>query len=208
MSNSEQEIEAKFFIRSLDGIAARLQAAGAELAHARVFEKNLRFDTADGRLTRDHQVLRLRQDSGSVMTFKGPSAAGASVSVRTEIEFQVSDFQAAQHLLEALGYVISIVYEKYRTTYLWNGLMITLDEMPFGFFVEIEGPDAEHIEQAARALNLNWNERSSASYLALFNRLKMVRKLSANHLTFAELQGVQALPQDLGFGYADDPLKE
>lgn len=43
------------------------------------------------------------------------------------------------NLLQELGYVVSEVYEKYRTTYKLNVLQITLDEMPYGMFVEIEG---------------------------------------------------------------------
>ena len=101
MAKDDQEMEAKFAIRDLAKIEQRLRELGAELAFPRVLETNLRFDTPDGALARARQVLRLRQDAGAVMTFKGPARAGESVSVRQEIEFQVSDFGAAQRLLEA-----------------------------------------------------------------------------------------------------------
>jgi adenylate cyclase, class 2 len=202
MSKSEQEIEVKFLVRDLSLIAARLQALGANLKSERVLETNLRFDTPDGALTRALQVLRLRQDAIARLTFKGPAAAGQSVSSRQEIEFAVSDFQAARHFLEALGYQVSIVYEKYRTEYSLRDLVVTLDEMPYGSFVEIEGPDAESIQQAAADLHLDWEARSIASYLALFNQLRSDRGLKARNLTFAELKGVQVSPQDLGLRFA------
>ena len=203
MANSEQEIEAKFFIRDLPAVASRLQALGARLSNARVLEINLRFDTPDSRLTGERQVLRLRQDTDAVLTFKGPSEPGESVNVRKEIEFKVSDFEAARHFLEALGYIVAIIYEKYRTTYRLNDLMITLDEMPFGNFVEIEGPDVDSIEKAAADLKLDWNERSSASYVGLFYQFRAARQLPVRNLTFEELQDVTASPQDIGLKYAN-----
>ncbi len=202
MSKTEQEIEVKFLVRDLQGVAGRLRAQNAPLTAARVREVNLRFDTPDGALTRDHRVLRLRQDAGAVLTYKGAAAPGSSVSVRQEIEFHVSDFEAARHFLEALGYQVSITYEKYRTTYQLGDLMVTLDEMPFGSFVEIEGPDAESIQKLAGLLNLNWAARSVASYLAIFNHLREARSLAAQNLTFAELHGVHAAPEDLDLSFA------
>jgi len=190
-------------VRDLPAVASRLQDLSAALYAPRVHETNLRFDTPDGMLTSEHRVLRLRQDAGSVLTYKGPAAPGQEVSMRQEIEFTVSDFQAARHFLEALGYQVSITYEKYRTMYQLGSLMVTLDEMPFGSFIEIEGPDAESIRAAAADLHLDWEARSVASYLALFNQVSNTLGLTAQNLTFAELQGVQVTPHDLGLRYAD-----
>lgn len=202
MAESEQEIEAKFFVRDLAVIEYRLQQAGALRTVERVFERNLRFDTKDGTLGRERQALRLRQDVNSVMTFKGPARAGESVSMREEIEFLVSDFDAARRLLEALGFVVSIIYEKYRTTYTFRDVEVVLDELPFGFFVEIEGPNAGSIQRAAEELKLDWEARSSASYLALFFQFRTARKLSARNITFEELAGVTATQRDLSLNYA------
>ncbi len=203
MSKTEQEIEVKFPIRDLPALAGRLDALGARLVVPRVHETNLRYDTPNRALTAARQVLRLRQDNHAVMTFKGPAAPGGEVSDRQEIEFQVSDFTAAQHLLEALGYEVSVMYEKYRTTYALAELVITLDEMPFGCFAEIEGPDAASIQTAAAALRLDWNARSTASYLGLFNTLRTERGLPAQNLSFAEFEGVLVRVEELGLRYAD-----
>ncbi len=203
MSKNEQEIEVKFLVRDLAAIAARLQSLGARLSAPRVHETNLRFDTPDGALTRARRVLRLRQDAASVLTYKGPAAPGEQVSMRQEIEFTVSDFQAARRFLEALGYQVSVTYEKYRAMYSLGDLVVTLDEMPFGSFIEIEGPDAASIQAAAADLRLDWGARSVASYLALFSQLCAARGLPARNLMFAELAGVEASAEDLGLRYAD-----
>lgn len=203
MSKTEQEIEVKFPLRDLPSLAGRLEALGARLIAPRVHEMNLRFDTPDRVLTAARRVLRLRQDNHAYITYKGPAAPGGEVSDRQEIEVQVSDFTAAQHLLEALGYEVSVMYEKYRTTYALSDLIVTLDEMPFGSFAEIEGPDAASIRAAASALRLDWEARSTASYLGLFNTLCAERGLSARHLTFAEFEGIQVKPEDMGLRCAD-----
>lgn len=200
--SGDQEIEVKFFVRDLAVIEVRLQALGAKRTADRVREVNLRFDTRDGALTRQSQVLRLRQDTASVMTFKGPARMNQAVSMRQEIEFEVNDFGAARRFLEALGYVVSVIYEKYRTTYALGNLEIVLDEMPFGSFIEVEGPDAASIQQMAADLRLDWEARSTASYLGLFAQLRAARGLSARNLTFEELEGVRATPQDLSLNYA------
>jgi len=206
MSRPEQEIEVKFILNDLPGLAARVQALGGRVIAPRVHELNLRFDTPDLALTREHRVLRLRQDASAVMTYKGPADLGQGVSARQEIEFQVGDFQAARHLLEALGYRVSIWYEKYRTTYELGEVHVTLDEMPFGSFAEIEGPDAPAIRTAAAALKLDWEARCTTSYLALFDQLRAARGLEAHNLSFEELQGASTAPEDFGLRYADQEI--
>jgi adenylate cyclase, class 2 len=203
MSKAEDEIEVKFLIRSLPQLAGRLEALGAQLSVERVFEVNLRYDSADGSLSQAGRVLRLRRDFNSVLTYKGPAEAGTEVSTRREIEFQVSDFDAARQFLEALGYRVEVVYEKYRTTYQLDNLMITFDEMPFGSFIEIEGPDAASIRVASAALQLDWEARSTASYLGLFYHLKSTKGLKAQNLTFAEMKDLTVSPDDLGLRFAD-----
>jgi adenylate cyclase class 2 len=203
MAKSEQEIEVKFPVRDLAALARKLENQGAVLSAPRVREINLRFDTLDGALTAARRVLRLRQDAGAVMTYKGPAAPGEEVSSRQEIEFGVSDFGAARRLLEALGYVVSVMYEKFRTTYSLGELTVVLDEMPFGSFMEIEGPGAESIRGAAASLGLDWEARSTASYLGLFSILSANQGITAQNLSFAEFEGLQVHIEDMGLRYAD-----
>ena len=203
MNQPDQEIEVKFYLLRLAALEKRIQAAGGILAQTRVHEVNLRFDLPDGSLTADHRVLRLRQDVRSVLTYKGPSAAGQVVNMRQEIETDVSDFAAARRILEALGYQVTVMYEKWRTTYQLENLEIVLDELPYGDFCEIEGPDAESIRSTAGLLKLNWGARITDSYLGMFGRLKANLGLTAEHLDFASFAGLKIRPDDLGAVYAD-----
>jgi adenylate cyclase class 2 len=203
MSTNDQEIEIKLLLKNRITFEERLLAAGAVLASPRVHELNLRFDTPDWDLSAGRRVLRLRQDSRAVLTYKGPAAAGEEVAVRTEIETEVTDFAAAQRILEALGYRIIATYEKYRTTYHWQGLIVVLDEMPYGDFVEIEGPDAASLEAAAAHFGLNWSARSMLSYLGLFDAYAKSHGLQNKFLSFEALKNRSITPADLGLIYAD-----
>ena len=125
--------------------------------------------------------------------------------VRQEVEIGVSDFDQARKLLESLGYSLAVEYEKWRTTYHYNGLEIVLDELPFGNFCEIEGEKSEVIRSTATILALDWETRISTSYLGLFDELKRNLSLPVNNLTFEEFRNTPIIPKDLGVTPADTP---
>ena len=202
LAENNLEQEAKFYIANLPALERRLKSLEAALTHPRVFETNLRFDFPNRSLSGKGQVLRLRQDERARMTFKGPSDPAQEISSRPEIEFEVSSFDNARALLDALGYVVSVMYEKYRTSYELHGCEITLDELPYGTFTEIEGPDAAAIRGVANLLGLKWAARTRASYLMLFEHLRQ-GGLKARNLSFAEVSGAFP-PEALGLAAADE----
>lgn len=199
MKGDGREREVKFYLSDLRAFDRALESVGAELVHARTHEINLRFDTPAGSLAREDKVLRLRSDQTASLTFKAPDENGeGEVLVRREIEVQVADFERARDLLEALGYEVAVVYEKYRTVFGFQNLEVTRDEMPFGAFTELEGPDDASIRSAARALGLGWEARIHESYLALFDRVREQLNLSFRDLTFENFQALEVSAQDLG----------
>ena len=198
MPSSNQELEVKFYLADPQPLMARLTGLGASVLLSRIHETNLRFDTAAGELARTYQVLRLRQDTESRLTYKGPGSIQDGVRRRTELEFSVSDFKAAQALLEALGYQVALMYEKYRTTYTYENVLITLDEMPYGWFAEIEGPDGPSIQRTAGLLGLDWEARSLESYVFLFDRVRQALGLDIRDLSFANFKDVPVSPDLLG----------
>jgi len=197
------EIEIKFRVQNLPVLAERLDELDAVLIQPRTREENLRFDTPDGRLQSAHQVLRLRQDSSARLTFKGPSQNQDGVRSRQEIEFSVGEFEQAHAMLQALGYQVWVIYEKYRREFDLDGCHVALDELPYGNFIEIEGPDAAHIKQVAHRLALDWQASIPVSYLALFEQIKAVLGLSFNHLTFDNFDHLTIPWEALGVRCAD-----
>ena len=92
-------------------------------------------------------------------------------------------------ILLRLGYVFSFAYEKYRTTYGLGGCEVTLDEMPFGVFVEIEGDQATILD-TLRALQLENMPRIETSYAGAFNALRERFSLPFKDATFDNFRDV------------------
>ena len=147
--------------------------------------------------------MRLRVDTANHLTYKGPGEVKDGVSARSEIEFTVGDFENAKALLEALGYQVSMIYEKYRAVYDFHGVLVTLDEMPFGNFAEIEGPDGASIQKACSQLGLMWELRTLQSYAMLFQIVKKNLKLTFRDLTFDNFVDIKVGPSHLELAPAD-----
>ena len=203
MESNQQELEIKLYLLDMSAFQQRVESLGGQLIEPRLHEINLRFDTPDEQLTRASQVLRLRQDTAARLTYKGPGETIDGVHARREIEFTVSDYQSARTLLEALGYQVSLMYEKYRTTYELDGLQVTLDEMPYGNFTEIEGPDGKQIRAAADDLGVNWEARIVQSYTTLFEQLRQKKGYTFHDLSFDNFSSKDISPADLGVIPAD-----
>jgi adenylate cyclase class 2 len=184
------ETEAKLQVPDLDTVKRRIEAAGGTLTAPRVFERNLRFDDDKSSLREAGTVLRLRWDTRARLTYKdGDRQIGQYGSTRFEAEVEVSDFDTMQIILGKLGFHPSFVYEKYRTTYALDGAEVTLDEMPFGSFVEVEGEE-DAIGRVVERLELTAAPRFHCSYTLLFNHLTETLDLSFDDLTFENFAGV------------------
>jgi adenylate cyclase, class 2 len=184
-STDNLEVEVKFLVDDLAAFRRKLLAAGAELIKARVYERNVRFDTADDSLLQNLELLRLRQDNIVRITFKGPTAAEkvSEAKVREELEVQVSDFEAMAAIFQRLGFQPQQTYEKYRETFQIKDVEIVLDELPFGDFIELEGEETQ-IRKMAGHLGLEWENRILTNYLALMGLVKELYNLPFDDLTF------------------------
>lgn len=197
------EQEVKFYLSNPEALEEKLVSLGAAPKQPRTHEVNLRYDTPDRKLSNSFQVLRLRKDQRVRLTFKGASDPEGEVSAREELEIEVNDLIAAQAILEALGFEVMVMYEKFRTAYVLEGMEISLDVMPFGNFCEIEGPDSGSIQRCAEKLGLDWEKRSKLSYLALFSIIKEKLGLEIENLSFDSFACLKPQPSDFGLEQAN-----
>lgn len=191
MANEQKlEVEVKFLIPDLAAFREQVMAAGALVRRPRLFERNVRLDTADNTLMQRLELLRLRQDAAVILTFKGPpqQTESSEAKIREELEVEVSEWETAVHIFQRLGFEPKQVYEKYREIFQLGVVEVMLDEMPFGNFVELEG-DEEAIKTAAIALGLDWSKRVLTNYLALMGQLKAYHNLPFDDLTFENFAG-------------------
>jgi adenylate cyclase class 2 len=179
------EIEVKFLVADHGELINQLLELGAEVETPRTYERNFIFDNAWQGLARQGKLLRLRQDAGVRITFKGgsPLQANSEVRVREEIEVSVEDFARTFLILEKIGFEKQFVYEKYRETFSIGDIEAVIDEMPFGNFIELEGAE-DDIRSTADALQMDWNKRIIDNYLALHGRLKKHYGLPFDDITF------------------------
>ena len=199
----DQEIEVKFLLKDYSALMQKISDLQLACSQERIHEFNLRYDSPDGSLVAKKQVLRLRKDTQARLTFKGPGIMEQDVLTRKEIEVEVSDFDATNRLLEALGYQVIMMYEKFRANYLMDKLVLSVDETPLGLFIELEGESPAQVRRAADALGLDWDARINFSYSALLNIFNQSTGHTFRDLSYAAFQDIKVTPVELGLNYAD-----
>ena len=174
MSDATREIEIKLRVESHAQIRQRLQELGAVFVR-RALETNYIYDSGDGRLRRTGKGLRVRAleveegtPAAATLTFKGPRTPGP-VKAREELETEVANADMAARILDRLGFVQILRYQKQRESWRLGACNVELDTAPpLGFFVEIEGPDEAQIRAVQAELNLDQIEPEPHTYVALF----------------------------------------
>jgi adenylate cyclase class 2 len=186
---SALEIEVKFLLEDPAAIHGRILTSGG-LSAGRRFERNFRFDDADGSLRLSQRLLRLREDPQVTLTYKAPAPqADPDFKVHQEVEVGLAQREPMETILAALGFQRVQCYEKWRETFRLGLVDLCLDHLPLGDFLEIEGP-RKAIRQAARDLGLEWERRILANYLAIFEGLRREHHLVFTDLTFANFDGL------------------
>ena len=186
MSEKNREIEVKFQINSVEEMLPIILETGAVCEQETLLERNLRWDSPEGTLTKTHQVLRLRENGGtSVLTYKAERQNDQGIADREEIETVVSSFDNTKLILERLGYTVVFIYEKYRSIYSLNDTGLFVDHTPIGDYIEIEGPSGESIRRSAELLRLDWEKRISKGYRALFEFWKNETGYTGRDMVFS-----------------------
>ena len=182
------EIEAKMRIDDPAALAAALRRAGGKRA-ASLFEVNTYFDTSTGSMKASDQGLRIRveRDLGRsnetvIVTHKGPRARGR-VKRRPETELTVCDARAAAALLEALGHVPVLSFEKRRDRWKLGGCHVDVDRLPLlGDFVEIEGPSTKAVLAVRKRLGLGASPLITDSYVGMLTAYLRKRGIRTRNL--------------------------
>jgi len=157
------EIEKKYRIdkKMLFELTARLAELGAVFAYES-FEEN--YLHRGGDLAERNAFLRIRKtNEGNTLTYKEKVNAAGDLKRQIEFETVVSDLEATESIIERLGYELAIVYEKRRKAWKLGKVEVVLDELPFGFYMEIEGPTRE-IRRAERLLGADELESEARGY--------------------------------------------
>jgi len=157
------EIEKKYRLdkKLIVDLTARLVTMGAEFKNE-VFEEN--YLHRGGVLDERAAVLRLRKvGPETLLTYKERINFDSDIKHRIEFETHVADVEAMEKIIQRLGFTLSIVYEKHRKTFHFLDVEVVLDELPFGYYMEIEG-EVDAIEAAEKALEITGLEPEPRGY--------------------------------------------
>jgi adenylate cyclase class 2 len=137
------EIEKKYRLskKQRTDVLQRLPKIGAK-RKGEEFEANTLY--AGAGLDVGRSVLRLRRiGKRGILTFKERFPSRSDIKHQREDETRVADPDAMELILDALGFTPALVYEKRRETWRLGKAEIVIDELPFGLFMEIEGPEQD-----------------------------------------------------------------
>jgi adenylate cyclase class 2 len=169
------EIEKKYRLTKKQQLELRrrLPEIGAVFA-GEEFEENTLY--SGGVLDVGKCVLRLRRFGDSadaadltdnrqraVLTYKERLPGVSSIKQQLEDETEVSDAEAMAAILDSLGFVPALIYEKRRATWRLGEAEIVIDELSFGLFMEIEGPEPA-IKEIERQLAIKGLKAEHATY--------------------------------------------
>jgi adenylate cyclase class 2 len=185
-----KEVEIKFRVAELRGLARKLRAAGFRVTTRRTHEMNTLYDLPGGVLRSRRELLRLRRyGSKWTLTHKSKKETGRHSS-REELETGVTDGKKMDLILRALGYAPSFRYEKFRAEWTDGKGQVVVDETPIGNFCEIEGR-ARWIDATARKLGVNERDFITKNYAGLFAEWKGETGSQAEEMTFRAVTGAK-----------------
>ncbi len=186
------EIEVKFILDDPDALRSNLLRLGA-VSHGKHVETNIRLDDDQGSLSERLAVLRVRRittpdRTTDILTVKTPAqSSDPDISARQEIEMPVGSGPDMIAALDVLGYRPYLSYEKRREVYSLDDVEVVLDELPFGWFVELEGA-AEAIRPLAGRLGFDLADGIQLSYTECCQIVRQKLGLPTNEMTFESLK--------------------
>ncbi|MDI6796696.1 MAG: class IV adenylate cyclase [Desulfatibacillaceae bacterium] len=184
MQSPPLEVEVKFWIAKPDALHAKILSVGAK-SLGQTEEDNTIWDDKAGSIRKKNALLRLREDGRATLTVKAETEnkADRQCKVMKEWETALDNPAAMRQILDFLGYFPVRCYQKKRHTFEMGRVLLMLDTMPFGVFLEIEGRE-EDIKGAAAALGLDWQKRIVLNYFEIFEIIRQKQNLAFNDITF------------------------
>ena len=166
--HGQLEVEVKVPVREPGRIKQVILEAGGKLVRERHFESNFLYDYSDRSLSASGCLLRIRElPEGALLTFKGKVIPHDKYKARPEAETICQDVAAIRSILHSLGFRPFFRYQKYREEHLLSETHVCIDELPFGFYLEIEG-EPDGINETVERLGLDKDSFSRRSYASLY----------------------------------------
>ena len=151
-----KEIELKVLEIDVKKIIKKLVSLGAKKILSKTFFVEKAFDLEDKRITKNNNLLRLRQEGKKTyLTYKYKENKGKIFRMADETEVEVSNFTDVEQILKLIGFNCYRVREKWRTTYEIDQVKVEVDQYPkIPIYLEFEG-SIKGIKKVLRVLEID-----------------------------------------------------
>jgi len=125
-----------------------------------------------------------------ILTVKKKTKENTRFFEREEMELKIKregreeeNLEILRKMLKSLGFSKEIIFEKRRRIVFKNDIIISFDELPFGFFVEFESKP-EIIDHYLNKFNLSNRPRITKAYLGVWEDYKKAHHIAEENCLF------------------------
>lgn len=188
------EIEAKFLKVDMADCRARLAAEGFMLTGPWRLMRRYTFLLSEHGENLDGGKWGRVRDEGDRITMTYKHAFDRSrIDGTEEVEFEVSDFDAAVTFMGKLGFENRLYQENYRETWRKGEVEVTLNEWPaLAPLAEVEAPDAESVKRVSAALGFDFAKAVFGGVGSIYKDCNGWDMDFVHELTFAKADEITA----------------
>lgn len=153
-----KEIETRFLDINKEELVKKLKLFGATDKGEVKLDEIIFYDR-ELKWLDEKKLIKIRKNGDLIkLIFKNNKEK--TIDGATEIEFIISSLKDAKAFLEGIGFVAYRIVEKYRHSFVLEGVTIDIDTWPkIPVYAEIEGDSVENIKYIVEKLNLKWEIR-------------------------------------------------
>ena len=181
MLNLNNEIKIK--IENPDEIISKLRDKCAVLIGG-VKEVTTRYDFEEETLEKSGKFVRTRTGFKNIISIKEKlKDENDTIFTRNDIEVEVSNIKNMQYILKELGLKKTYIMEKYRLKWQYDNIVINIDELFFGCYMEIHGSQ-EEIWKVFDELELNKEDVVIGTYWDIYENYKKEKGIKEKDIKF------------------------
>jgi len=193
----EKELK-KYFKKMKNAIEVKIELTPEEFKNFTNDLNDLYFERTFGYFKEDFSNIKegifrrikyIEDKNGNkeiILTVKRKTKDNTHFFEREEMEIKIQkeeNIEILREILKSLGFNKEIIFEKKRKNIIKDDIVISFDELPFGFFVEFEAKP-EVINKYIDKFNLSNRLRITKAYLGLWEDYKMIHNINEDNCIF------------------------
>lgn len=134
------------------------------------FELTVRYDYEDLRLSKNGIFIRTKTGFENVLTIKEKTdVCQSDYFQRKKREIEIESPEELKYIFEKIGLTNQLVMEKYRQLWKLDDIYISIDELPFGIYMEIKG-SSKQINKILKKFGFKKSQVINETYWDIFKK--------------------------------------